>query len=46
LNQIKSAEGLASRITKTEEAIDSIDDNRRVLNKDVMQIKQQLGIKN
>ena len=46
VNQIKSAEALASRITKTEEAIDSIDDNRRVLNKDVMQIKQQLGIKN
>jgi len=46
VSQIKSAEGLASRITKTEEAIDSIDDNRRTINKDLMQIKQQLGIKN
>jgi chromosome segregation ATPase len=46
LNQVKSAEGLASRITKTEEAIDAIDDNRRTINKDLMQIKQQLGIKN
>lgn len=46
LNQVKSAEGLASRITKTEEAIDSIDDNRRTINRDLLQIKQQLGIKN
>lgn len=46
LNQVKSAEGLASRITKTEEAIDSIDDNRRIINRDLLQIKQQLGIKN
>jgi chromosome segregation ATPase len=46
LNQVKSAEGLASRITKTEEAIDSIDDNRRIINRDLQQIKQQLGIKN
>jgi chromosome segregation ATPase len=46
LNQVKSAEGLASRITKTEEAIDAIDDNRRTINKDLVQIKQQLGIKN
>ncbi len=46
VNQVKSAEALASRITKTEEAIDSIDDNRRNLNKDVLLIKQQLGIKN
>jgi len=46
LNQVKSAEGLASRITKTEEAIDSIDDNRRTINRDLAQIKQQLGIKN
>jgi chromosome segregation ATPase len=46
VNQVKSAEALASRITKTEEAIDSIDDNRRTINKDLMQIKQQLGIKN
>lgn len=46
LNQVKSAEGLASRITKTEEAIDAIDDNRRTINKDLLQIKQQLGIKN
>ncbi|RYY74093.1 MAG: hypothetical protein EOO52_14580 [Gammaproteobacteria bacterium] len=44
--QVKSAEGLASRITKTEEAIDAIDDNRRTINKDLLQIKQQLGIKN
>ena len=46
LTQVKSAEGLASRITKTEEAIDAIDDNRRTINKDLLQIKQQLGIKN
>lgn len=46
VNQVKSAEALASRITKTEEAIDSIDDNRRSINKDLLQIKQQLGIKN
>lgn len=46
LSQVKSAEGLASRITKTEEAIDSIDDNRRTINRDLLQIKQQLGIKN
>lgn len=46
VNQVKSAEALASRITKTEEAIDSIDDNRRTINKDLLQIKQQLGIKN
>lgn len=46
LNQVKSAEGLASRITKTEEAIDAIDDNRRTINRDLLQIKQQLGIKN
>jgi chromosome segregation ATPase len=46
LNQVKSAEGLAARITKTEEAIDAIDDNRRTINKDLVQIKQQLGIKN
>lgn len=46
VSQVKSAEGLASRITKTEEAIDAIDDNRRTINKDLLQIKQQLGIKN
>lgn len=46
LSQVKSAEGLASRITKTEEAIDSIDDNRRTINRDLLQIKQQLNIKN
>ena len=46
LNQVKSAEGLAARITSAEEAIDAIDDNRRVINKDLLQIKQQLGIKN
>jgi chromosome segregation ATPase len=46
LSQVKSAEGLASRITKTEEAIDAIDDNRRTINKDLLQIKQQLGVKN
>jgi chromosome segregation ATPase len=46
LNQVKSAEGLAARINKTEEAIDAIDDNRRTINKDLLQIKQQLGIKN
>ncbi|RYY03572.1 MAG: hypothetical protein EOO53_06585 [Gammaproteobacteria bacterium] len=46
LNQVKSAEGLAARITKTEEAIDAIDDNRRTINKDLLQIKQQLGVKN
>ena len=46
LSQVKSAEGLASRITKTEEAIDSIDDNRRTINRDLAQIKQQLNIKN
>jgi chromosome segregation ATPase len=46
LNQVKSAEGLASRITKTEEAIDAIDDNRRIINRDLQQIKQQLNIKN
>jgi len=45
LTQIKSAEGLAARITKTEEAIDAIEDNRRTINKDLLQIKQQLGIK-
>ena len=44
--QVKSAEGLASRITRTGEAIDAIDDNRRTINKDLLQIKQQLGIKN
>lgn len=46
LNQVKSAEGLAARITKTEEAIDAIDDNRRIINRDLQQIKQQLNIKN
>jgi len=46
LSQVKSAEGLAARITKTEEAIDSIDDNRRIINRDLQQIKQQLNIKN
>lgn len=46
VSQLKSAEGLASRITKTEEAIDSIDDNRRTINKDLIQIKQMMGIKN
>jgi len=46
LTQVKSAEGLAARITKTEEAIDAIDDNRRSINRDLLQIKQQLGIKN
>jgi len=46
LNQVKSAEGLAARITKTEEAIDAIDDNRRTINRDLLQIKQQLNIKN
>lgn len=46
LSQVKSAEALAARITKTEEAIDAIDDNRRTINRDLMQIKQQLGIKN
>lgn len=45
LNQVKSAEGLAARITATEEAIDAIDDNRRTINRDLSQIKQQLGIK-
>jgi chromosome segregation ATPase len=44
--QVKSTEGLASRITKTEEAIDAIDDNRRIINRDLLQIKQQLGVKN
>lgn len=44
--QLKNTEALASRITKTEEAIDAIDDNRRTINKDLLQIKQQLGIKN
>jgi chromosome segregation ATPase len=44
--QLKSAEGLASRITRTEEAIDAIDDNRRSINKDIVQIKQVVGIKN
>jgi chromosome segregation ATPase len=46
LNQVKSAEGLAARITSAEEAIDAIDDNRRTINRDLSQIKQQLGIKN
>ena len=46
VSQVKSAEALATRITKTEEAIDAIDDNRRTINRDLMQIKQQLGIKN
>ena len=46
VSQVKSAEGLASRITKNEEAIDAIDDNRRTINRDLLQIKQQLGIKN
>lgn len=46
LNQVKSAEGLASRINTAEEAIDAIDDNRRNINRDLAQIKQQLGIKN
>lgn len=45
LSQVKSAEGLAARITKAEEAIDAIDDNRRTINRDLMQIKQQVGIK-
>lgn len=45
VSQVKSAEGLASRITKTEEAIDAIDDNRRIINRDLLQIKQQLNIK-
>jgi chromosome segregation ATPase len=46
LSQVKSAEGLASRIKNTEEAIEAIDDNRRTINRDLVQIKQQLGIKN
>ena len=45
LNQVKSAEGLASRITKAEEAIDAIDDNRRTINRDLLDIKQQLNEK-
>ena len=45
LSQVKSAEGLATRITKTEEAIDAIDDNRRTINRDLAQIKQTMGIK-
>lgn len=45
-NQLKNAEGLTTRITTAEEAIDAIDDNRRIINKDLLQIKQQLGIKN
>ena len=45
LNQVKSAEGLAARITKAEEAIDAIDDNRRTINRDLLDIKQQLGPK-
>lgn len=46
LSQVKNTEGLAARINKTEEAIDAIDDNRRTINKDLLEIKQQLGIKN
>lgn len=45
LNQVKSAEGLAARITSAEEAIDAIDDNRRTINRDLAQIKQTMGIK-
>ncbi len=45
-NQLKSAESVTARITSAEEAIDAIDDNRRIINKDLLQIKQQLGIKN
>lgn len=45
LNQVKSAEGLAARITTAEEAIDAIDDNRRTINRDLAQIKQTMGIK-
>jgi chromosome segregation ATPase len=46
VSQVKSAEGLAARIKNTEEAIEAIDDNRRSINRDLVQIKQQLGIKN
>jgi chromosome segregation ATPase len=46
VSQVKSAEGLAARIKNTEEAIEAIDDNRRNINRDLVQIKQQLGIKN
>jgi hypothetical protein len=45
-NQLKNSEGLASRINSAEEAIDAIDDNRRNINRDLVLIKQQLGIKN
>lgn len=45
-SQLKSSEGLASRVNSTEEAIDAIDDNRRNINRDLALIKQQLGIKN
>lgn len=45
-SQLKATEALSARINKTEEAIDAIDDNRRNINKDLLQIKQQLGIKN
>lgn len=45
LGQVKSAEGLAARITSAEEAIDAIDDNRRTINRDIAQMKQQMGIK-
>jgi len=45
LSQVKSAEGLAKRITSAEEAIDAIDDNRRTINRDLAQIKQTMGIK-
>ena len=45
LSHVKSAEGLAGRITSAEEAIDAIDDNRRTINRDLAQIKQTMGIK-
>lgn len=45
-SQLKNSEGLASRVNSAEEAIDAIDDNRRNINRDLLLIKQQLGIKN
>jgi chromosome segregation ATPase len=44
--QLKNVESLTSRVTAAEEAIDAIDDNRRIINRDLVAIKQQLGIKN
>lgn len=45
-NQVKTVEGITARVTSAEEAIDAIDDNRKIINRDLVQIKQQLGIKN